>query len=131
MPVQLEAALARDLVLALLDLGIVELLDPAALQAYQVVVMAALVELVHRLAGLEVLAREQPRVLELGQHAVDRGEADIDAFGEERPVDVLGGKVAHLACLEKLQDLAPRQRRLEAAVLQALRAVHSATIING
>src|SRR6185369_8662989 len=80
MPVELEAALARDLVLALLDLRIVELLDPAALQAHQMVVMAALVELVHRLAGLEVLAREQARVLELGEHAVDRGEADVDAF---------------------------------------------------
>src|SRR5258705_13606442 len=106
MPVQLEAALARDLVLALPDLGIEELLDPAALQAYQVVVMAALVELVHRLAGLEVLAREQPRVLELSQHPVDRGQADVESFAQERPVDVLGGKVAHLACLEQLQDLA-------------------------
>src|SRR3954471_15247535 len=130
-PVQLEAALARDLVLALLDLHVVKLLDPAALQAHEVVVMAALVELVHRLAGLEVLPREQARVLELGQHAVDGGQADIDTFGEECPVDVLCGKVAHLARLEELQDLAPRQRRLEAAVLQALRAVHSATIIGG
>src|SRR3954468_12450040 len=130
-PVQLEAALARDLVLALLDVDVVKLLDPAALQAHEVVVMATLVELVHRLAGLEVLPRQQARVLELGQHAVDGGQADIDTFGEECPVDVLCGKVAHLARLEELQDLAPRQRRLEAAVLQALRAVHSATIIGG
>ena len=42
MAVQLEAALLRHLVLLLLDLGVVELLDPAALQAEQVVVVAAL-----------------------------------------------------------------------------------------
>src|SRR3954471_21323971 len=130
-PVQLEAALPRNLALAPLDIGIVELLDPAALQADEVVVMSALVELVHRLAGLEVLPRQEPGVLELGQRPVHGGQADIDAFGEQRPVDVLGGKVAYLARLEELQDLAPRQRRLQAASLQALRAVHSATIIGG
>ena len=39
MLLQLEAALLRDLVLAPLDLGVVELLDPAAVQADQVVVV--------------------------------------------------------------------------------------------
>ena len=52
---QLETALARDLVLPLLDLSVVELLDSTALQAHQVVVVAALVQLEHGLAGLEVL----------------------------------------------------------------------------
>src|SRR5688572_23721412 len=124
MPVKREAALARDLVLALLDVGVIELLDPAALQAHQVVVVAALVELVNRLAGLEVLAREQPRLLELLEHAVDGGEADVDAVGEERLVDVLRGQVPHLARLEQLQDLAPGQSRLKAAILQALHRGH-------
>src|SRR6478735_9337642 len=124
MAVQLEAALARDFILALLDLGVVELLHPAALHAEQVVVVAALVELENRLAGLEVLPREQPRVLELGEDAVDRGEADVDAFGHQRLVYILGGQMAYLARLEQLQDLAPRQRRLEPDVLQALRCAH-------
>ena len=52
----LEAALARDLLLPLLDLRVVELLDAAALQADEVVVMRAFVELEDRLAGLEVVA---------------------------------------------------------------------------
>jgi hypothetical protein len=96
-----------------------------------VVVVAALVQLVDRLAGLEMLARKQPRVLELGQHAVHRGEPDIESLGEERPVDVLGGEMAHLARFEELEDPAPWQRCLEAAVLEALRAIHSANIIGG
>src|SRR6266850_3414511 len=122
--VQLEAALARHLVLPALDLGVVELLDTPALQADEMVVVAALVQLEHRLAGLEMLAREQPGVLELREHAVNGGEADVDAFGDEHLVDVFGRKVAHLARLEQLEDLAARQRRLEAAVLQALHRAH-------
>jgi hypothetical protein len=88
------------------------------------IVMAAFVQLVHRLAGLEVLARKEPCMLELGQHPVDRGQADINAFGEQGLVHILGGEVAHLARFEQLQDPAARQRRLEAAFLQALRGVH-------
>ena len=56
MAVQLEAARAGHVVLPALDVGIVELLDPPALQAHQVVVVPALIQLEHRLAGLEMLA---------------------------------------------------------------------------
>jgi hypothetical protein len=44
-----EAALLGDLVLALLDLGVVELFDLAALQADQVVVVLPFVEFEHAL----------------------------------------------------------------------------------
>ena len=88
------------------------------------VVVPALVQLEHRLAGLEVLAREEPRLLELREHAVNRRETDVDALGDQRLVDVLGRKVADFAGLEELEDLAARQRRLEAAVLQALHRAH-------
>src|SRR5262245_33181586 len=124
MAAQLEAALLGDLVLALLDVRVVELLDAAALQADEVVVVPALVQLEHRLAGLEVLARKQPGLLELREHAVDGGEADVEALAEQLLVDVLGGEVAHLARLEELEDLAPGQRRLEAALLEALGCAH-------
>src|SRR4051812_47271234 len=113
MPAQLEAARARHLRLALLDVGVVELLDAAALKAHEVVVVAALVQLENRLARLEVLARKQSGLLELGEHAVHGGKADVDAFADERLVHVLGGQMTHLARLEELEDLAPWQRRLE------------------
>ncbi len=124
MAVQLEAALARHLVLAPLDVRVIELLDAAALQAHEVIVVAALVQLEHRLAGLEMLAREQTCLLELGEHPVNRGEADVDAFGDERLVDVFCGEVADFARLEQLEDLAARKCRLEAALLQALHRAH-------
>jgi hypothetical protein len=93
-----------------------------------VIVVPALVQLVDRLAGLEMLPRQQSRLLELRQHPVHGGEAHVDALAEQRLVDVLGRKVAHLARLEELQDLAPGQRRLEAAILEALHRVHGLSL---
>ena len=69
---------------------VVELLDAAALQADQVVVVPALVQLEHRLAGLEMLARQQAGLLELRENSVDRGESNVHAFGDQRLVHVLG-----------------------------------------
>ena len=110
----------RDLVLPLLDVGVVELLHPAALQAHEVVVVLALVELEHRLAGFEVVADEEAGLLELGEHAIDGREADVEAFGQQQLVDVLGGQVPDLRRLEEVDDLEARQRGLEAGALQIL-----------
>ena len=81
--------------LALLDLGVEELLDPAAVEAHQVVVVLALVELEHRLAGLEVVARQDAGLLELHQHAVDRGQADVGMPSASRRLKIVFG--AHVA----------------------------------
>ena len=94
-----EAALGGDLGLPLLDLGVVELLDAAALHADQVIVVRALVQLEHRLAGLEMMADQEARLLELGEHAVDGGQADVEALGQQQLVDVLGRQVPDLATL--------------------------------
>ncbi len=121
---QLEAARLRHGVLALLDLGVEELLDPAAVQADQVVVVLALVELEHRLAGLEVVARQDAGLLELHQHPVDGGQADVGAFGQQHLVDVFGAHVALRGLLEHLQNLDARQRGLQAAVLEFVGVGH-------
>jgi hypothetical protein len=63
--------------------AIVEFLDLAALQADQVVVVPAF-ELEDGLARLEVVPLQQAGLLELGQHAVYRGQADVHALGEQR-----------------------------------------------
>ena len=109
-----EATLLRDLDLALLDLGVVELLDVAALDAHDVIVMPALLELENGLAGLEVVADEQSRLLELREHAVNRREPGIGAFLDQHLVDVLGGQVPDVALLEDLEDAQPRHRGFEA-----------------
>ena len=118
MVVDLEAAIRGDLVLALLDLGVVELLDAPALYAHEMVVMPALVQLEHRLAGLEVVADEEPRLLELGEHAIDRREPGLGAVPGQELVDLLGGEVPHRALLEQLEYAQARQRRLQTYRLQ-------------
>ena len=124
MAAEREAARARDGGLAFFDVGVVELLDAAALQAEEVVMVPALVQLEYRLAGLEVLTRKQAGLLELREDAVDRRETHIDALGEKRFVDVLRGEMPDLARFEELEDLAPGQCRLEPAVLKALHRAH-------
>ena len=108
----LEPALAGDSGLALLDLGIEEFLDAAALQAHQVIVVAALIELKHRLARFEVMPYQQARLLELRQHAIHRRQSHVQTFRQQLLVDVLGSQVPDLALLEQVDDLEPRQRRL-------------------
>lgn len=115
-----EAALGGDLALAFLDLGVEELLDPAALQAHQVVVVVALVELEDGLARFEVMALQEAGLFELGEHPVDGGQADIHVFGDQEAVDVFCGEMAMLDLLEQVEDLQARKGRLEADILEVL-----------
>ena len=128
MVVDLEAAVLRDLFLALLDLGIEELLDVPALHAHQVIVVPALVQLEHRLAGLEMVADQQPRLLELGEHPVDRREPGIGPVLRQYLVDILGGQMAHGALLEQLEYAQARQRRFQAYRLQIAGGAHGASL---
>ena len=41
------------------------------------IVMVAFVQFEHGLAGVEVMADEEARLLELRQHAIDGGKADV------------------------------------------------------
>jgi hypothetical protein len=109
----LETAIRGDLVLALLDLGIVELLDAPALYANEVVVVPAPVQFEHRLARFEVVSDEKTRLLELRKHAVNRREPGLGALLGEHFVDLLGREVPHRAFLEQLEYAQARQRRLQ------------------
>src|SRR5438046_8937582 len=73
----LESAFVRDFGLALFDLGIEEFFDAPALQAHQMVVVPALVELEDRFPRLEMVADQEYCVLELRQHAVNGGKPDV------------------------------------------------------
>src|SRR6266699_5721167 len=92
-----KAALRGDPDLALLDFRVIKLLDAPALHAHEMIVMAALIQLEHRLAGLEMMALEDAGLFELGEDAVDRGKPDVQSLVHENPIDVLGRQVAHLA----------------------------------
>src|SRR5690606_8466097 len=113
-----EAPGSGDLALQALDVGVEEFLDPAAAQADQVVVVVALVEFEDGLAGFEVAALEQAGLLELGQHTVDGGQADLVVLREEFLEDILGAHVALAAGVEDFEDFQAGQRRLESCALE-------------
>ena len=61
-----ESAILGNLGLTALNLGIIELLDMAALDANEVIMVLTLVELENSFAGLEMMTNEQSGLLKLG-----------------------------------------------------------------
>ena len=117
MLLELEPPRFGNIVLAAFNLGIHELLDAAAVEADQVVVVLARVKLINRLSRLEVTAQQQTGLLELHEHAVDGCETDVGPFLEQNPVDIFRAQVALLSILEGLQYFQARPRGFEARVL--------------
>ncbi len=113
-----ESAFLGDAVLPLLDFAVQEFLYLAALQADQVVVVVSLVEFKNRLVAVEVVAHQQSGLLELGQHAVNRGEADFQAFVGQQAIDFLGRHVSLVALLEQIENLQTGEGGLETDALE-------------
>ena len=123
MVLQDPALVLGDHLLAALDLGVVELLDAAARCANEVVVVRAFIELVDRLAAFEVAALQNAGLLELREHAVDGGQADVGAVFEQHAKHVLGRHVALFARLENLQNLQAGQGGLQAGAFELVNVV--------
>jgi hypothetical protein len=87
------------------DLGIVELLDTTTIDADEMVMVLSRAQFENRLARFEIMPLEQAGLLELGQHAVNGGQADIQIFGEQQAIDVLGSEMTNVGFLEKSEDL--------------------------
>lgn len=97
----LEAALTRDAILLLFNVGIVELFDATALHAHEVIVMLAVVQLEDRLRRLEVMAFQQPRLFELRKHAIHRRQPYIHVFGHQHAINVLSREVTLIGALKE------------------------------
>src|SRR6188508_140225 len=82
------------------------------------VVMRSLVELEHGHAVFKMVPRHQARGLELREHAVNRGEADVLVRLDEALVDALGRHMTRRATLENFEDLEPGSRDLEPGLSQ-------------
>lgn len=103
-----------------LDGGLDELNDLSAAHTDQVIMVAAAVELEHRLTTLEVVPGHQPRPFELGQDSVDGGKAHVLAAVEQRLIDILRTQVTPVAVLQYSQDLDARARNLQARLSNLL-----------
>lgn len=104
-------------VLTLLDRLVKELLHMPTVQADEMVVVAARIELKDRLAGFKVRTPKNACLGELGEHPIDGGQADIEPLGEHQLVDILCAQVAQLGLLKQSQDFEPGNSDLEPGAL--------------
>lgn len=74
------------------------------MRANQVIVMISVVQLKNSLATIELAARQDTRLLELGQHTVNRGQADIDTLANQHTINVLGAQMALTGFMKDIQD---------------------------
>jgi hypothetical protein len=112
--------------LALFNLSIVKLFDPAAIEADQMIVVGALIELVDSFAAFKVAAREQARLLKLGEHAIHRCQTDVGALIEQNAVNVFSGHMPLPTSLKNLHDFQARQGGFEAGVFEFFDRGHDA-----
>lgn len=88
------------------------------------VVVLAFIEFVNSFAAFKMVAAEDAGLLKLGQHPVDRGQADVGIVLEQVTKHVLGRHVPHRAALENLQDFQAGQCGLEAVVFEFVDLAH-------
>jgi hypothetical protein len=120
-----EASIFGDFDLTSLYFGVVKFFHSTALQANQVVVVRAAGKFKHRLAAFEVVAFEQSRLLELGQHPVHCGEANVLPVSDERSVNILSREMAYRAAFEQAEYSKARERGLQAHGFEIVWLVHS------
>jgi len=96
----LETLGVGNIVLTLLNTGVVKLFNAAAIKAHQVVMVLALVEFIDRFAAFKLTARQNTGLLKLHQHAVDGGQTNIGTLLQSETVNVLGAHVPLPAFLE-------------------------------
>ncbi len=118
MILQVKPAIAGYAHLPRFDFAVDELLDPAALQADEVVVVLALVQLKERPARFKIAAFEDTGLFELGEHAIHRREPDVVLMVEQLSEHILRAHMTSTSELEDLQDLEPGGGCLEAAAAQ-------------
>ena len=113
-----KTAFTGDVVLALFDFLIVEFLDATTIQAYQVIVVRALVQLKYRLARFEMIAMQQPGLLELCQDAINRRQADVHVVEQQYLVDIFRAEMTYRAVMKNIENLQPREGCFQAAGFQ-------------
>lgn len=111
-----ETVPLRDGLLTFLDDVVDELFHAPALDADNVIVMAAVIEFEHRAATLEIVPLYETGGLELGEDPVHGSQADILARIEERPVDFLSRHVEFRITLQDAEDFYSRQRDFESGL---------------
>ena len=106
--------LGGDTALQCLDFRTGKFDDLAAFDIHHVVVVFATVQLIDRLAAFEIVLQHQSRSFKLGQHAIDRGQANLVPVVQQVAIDVLGRHVPGFGLLQQFKDTHPWVRDLQA-----------------
>ena len=97
MIVYVEATVFSNFRLAALDLRVIKLFHAPALQAHQVVVVRAFIQLKNRFAAFKMMAHQQSGLLELGEYAIHCGETDFSVFAEQNFVYIFGRQMPYIS----------------------------------
>jgi len=89
-----------------------------------VVVVLAFVELVDGLATFKVAAQQNAGLLELRQHPVHGGQANVGAVFQQHAEHILCRHVPLRALLKDFKNLQPRQRSFEPGALELINVGH-------
>ncbi len=88
------------------------------------VVVLTFVELINGLAAFKMVAAQNPRLLELGEYTVDRGQTDVGVVMQQVSKNIFGRHVPLRAALENLQDFQTGQGGFEAVVFEFVDLAH-------
>jgi hypothetical protein len=120
MVLDFEAALLSHRPLPHFNRLIQELFDVAAVNADDVVVVCAGVELEHRQPILEVMPADQASGFELGQHAIHGRQTKVLMLIKQTPVDLFGRQVSRLRAFKDFEDPEARQRHFQSGIAEVL-----------
>ena len=109
-----------DIPLQLLDALVTEFDDVASLQANHVIMVAAVGKLENCRRAFEIMAADEPGLLELRQYAVNRRKPQLFTILQQQSVDPFGAEVSILARLQNLEHFESRGSDLQADVAQVL-----------
>lgn len=115
-----EAVFSGNGALPLLDHGIDELDDFAALDADQMVMVTTAIQFENGLAPFKMAPTNQSGAFKLGQDTIDRRQPDVFIVTEQFAVNTLGAQMALAAVFQNAQDLDPRHRDLESGLFDLL-----------
>lgn len=107
--------------LTLFDPSVHELFDLAAIQAHDVIVMLALVQLENSGGAFEVMSTDQSRGFELGQDSIHGRKPDVLVRLQEMLVDIFSTHVPWRRSPENFENFQPWQRDFEAGFAQIIR----------
>lgn len=107
-----EVVFFGDSTLAFFNGIIDKLFDMTAIQTYDMIVMDTLIAFEHRLPTLKVVAHDQTRRLELGEHPIYRRQADGFTIIDQLFINIFRLEMNISLILQNIQDLHAGQRYL-------------------